>query len=1348
MKIFRLLTVFSLCLFLCLSVFQGVFPTQGKDNKCDMCFIVGSAGYKGLIADAAGELGFNVTVYTSEEISRIPASLRGYDIIFLEMLDGATIFAINDLVVAAKEQNNATVVTLSFHDAGLGTVNRSSAEYDNITRYWKYKGDENMRRLAVFLAATYKGAPLEVLPPVPKQIYGLYHPDAPKIFTTTEEYIDWYKSTGRYNPDKPTIGINNNEVPADSLQSKVEDTLIRDIESKGFNAIFASFYYKDPNCTTYFIQNDTSIVDTVISLKKFIYWSYDQQKGVEYLKKLNVPVLRGISCYYMSPAEWENSTSLFNEMGFQIALPEFDGVFEPIVIGGKAIDPDTGNKYYEPIDHQINWIVNRSIRHAQLRHKPENDTKVAVIYYNHGGGKNNFGAMYLDIAPSLTNLLNNMSDAGYDISNKTIPNGTELIDLMIHQGRNIGTWAPGELDKMVASGDVVLWPQEKYMTWFNALPTENKEAVIERWGPAPGEIMVYANESGSYFVIPRIEFGNVILTPQPSRGWFTDNDILYHSKELVPHHQYLAYYFWLQHEYKADAIIHFGTHGTQEWLPGKESGLSRYDWPSIMVGDMPVVYPYIMDNVGEGIQTKRRGNAVIVDHLTSPIIEAGLYGKFINLDHYIKNYNTPSIEEPIKAAYKATIIQDYIELGLEETLDVSPSYLNNTNETQFDYFLEDTLEPYVEDLRTQSMPYGMHILGEPPADDQSIQMIRLMLGQSYIDAVEATNTSQSASIRLLEAVLLNSTSTSDAQYLILGQVDANITAFLNDSIMHYQNILLSTQEITNTLRGLDGQYIEPRGGNCPIINPDSLPTGINFHSVDPRLLPGVGEWNVGKQLTNQLLADYMADTGRYPEKVGFVTCSVELIRHRGVTESEILYLLGVKPVWSSKGRISGLELIPEDELGRPRIDVMLTSSGLYRDMFPDKLLLVDEAVRLAANASNSTYPNYVKQHSQVAYQKLIDLGYSKEDAKRLSESRVVGRSPGVYGTGLEEAIPASNSWEDDSKLANLYIENLGNLYGQDMWGESNTDVFKMMLDGVDIAIHSLTTNQFGTLDNNDFVAWHGGLALGVREVAGQSPIMYVNNLMDPTNRRVEKLSTVLDREIRSRYVNPNWINGMQESGYAGAREMDRFVGFLWDWQVTNPELISDAAWERVYNTYILDEHNLGMKDFFGEANPYALQAITARMLEAERKGYWNTSDDVLESLVREYAESVAEHGVTCCHHTCGNPLLREYIAGILSAPGVISTGTAVKYNKEVLSAAGKGGVGAEEVVKVGKVMEEVGVEEGFPVSATPLVGVIAAIVILLVIYAGYKLGGRKRSGIKVNEIATHSDNSYYPKQNS
>ncbi|MHC1755875.1 MAG: cobaltochelatase subunit CobN [Methanosarcina sp.] len=1257
------------------------------EDRINITFITGSSGVKtGLISandDPLTSKYARVNVVTS--VDEMPASLATEDIIMLEMLSSDWISSATELSTEAMEQNNATVLTLhtSLLD-GFGNVNNSSVEYSTIGKYWEYKGDENMHRLVMFLAATYKEAPLEVLDPVASTIYGFYHPDAPEIFQTTEDYLEWYNSTGKYNPDNITVGILEYQVPAEALTSKVEDALISDIESRGCNAMFASFNVDDNNSTTYFMPNGTSVVDVVVSLRSYSLGQPDtnitSEMVIEFLKELNVPVVHGTTCYYDtegatyqgSREEWENTSIGLSsgDIARNIVLPEFDGIFDPIILSWKNKDENGVVYNVDPIEEHVEWLVSRSINHAKLGEIPNSEKKVAVLYYNHGGGKNNFAAIYLDVPESLSNFVEAMNASGYDTGTEPIPNETELLDLMILQGRNIGTWAPGELENMVATGKVVLWPVDEYLEWFGTLPAENQEDIIEQWGPAPGDIMVYENESGSYFVIPRIEFGNVILGPQPTRGWEQNEEAMYHNGSLAPHHQYLAYYLWVQHEYGADAIMHFGTHGTQEWLPGKDVALSRYDWPAVMVGDVPVIYPYIMDDVGEGIQAKRRGNALIVDHLTSPIIEAGLYGGYQNISDYITQYNDVSIAEPVKNESRNLIIQEYAELDLVDALDVESEYLNNTTEAQFDMFLEDSLEPYLESLETASMPYGMHVLGEQPPAEQTIGMIRLMLGDDYIDTVDSINNSANVSTQLLEEVLLSGTSITDAQDQILGTTNSNVTAYLEKGAVYYQNILDCEQEIPNILRALNGEYIEPDSGNDPIRSPDSLPTGINFYSIDPRTVPGYAEWLAGVKIANQTLELYQeGHDGAYPETMAFVAFSTELIRNRGVTEAEVLYLLGVEPAWDSNGRIDleGFSVIPESELGRPRIDILYTASGLYRDMYPEKLEMIDYAVRLAANASNSTYPNYVKQHSETIYQQLIAQNYTEEEAKLLSESRVVSRQSGVYGTGLEDAIVASETWDDESKLAELYIDNLDNFYGVDIWDESNTDVFKTILGTVDVAVKSDSTNLLGLMDNDDFVSWFGGLALAVRDVSGETPELYVNDFTDPDNLLTEELSTVLGRELTTRYFNSAWIEGMMESGFAGAQEMDRFTEFLYMWEVTTPDTVSDAAWDKVYETYVLDSQNLGLDEFFDE-NAYSYQSMTAQLLETSRKGSWDASDEVTQSLVKEYVESVVENGVTCCHHTCGNALLDEYVQGVMSVPGVVDEETADKYKELMLEA--------------------------------------------------------------------------------
>ncbi|MHC1566839.1 MAG: cobaltochelatase subunit CobN, partial [Candidatus Syntropharchaeia archaeon] len=1019
------------------------------------------------------------------------------------------------------------------------------------------------------------------------------------------------------------------------------------------------------------------------------------------------------------------------------------------IIGGKEKDNVSGEYYYKPFEYQLEWITDRAISWAKLHRMDNSKKKVAIIYYNHGGGKDNLGASYLDIVPSLTNLLDAMKVDGYNIEGE-VPSEDELLDLMLHQGRNIGTWAPGELEKMVENESVILIPAEEYKSWFNELPANKREEVINKWGEPPGKIMVYENRTGEYLIIPGIRLGNVLLAPQPTRGWLQDQAILYHDKELPPHHQYIAFYLWLKKACGADAIIHFGTHGTQEWLPGKETALSARDcWPAILIQDIPVVYPYIMDNVGEGTQAKRRGQAVIVDHLTPPIVAGGLYGNLSLLHERIHRYLATE-NGTLKAEYRETITGLYENLNLSEDLGISADDLKAMNETAFEDFINGPLHKYLHRLASEFMPYGLHILGSPPDDWKLVSMVHSMLGDEfeehvgeiYPDPHQLSEAHANCTVieDLLSEVLLNGTDPEEAQEKVLGagNVSIIVTADLETARIYATNLKNCTIEIPRILDALDGRYIPPKVGNDPIRNPEALPTGNNFHSFDPREIPTKEAWEVGKAMADNLLEQYRAEhNGSYPKRVAFVLFCVETMRHQGIMESEILYLMGAKPKWDKRGRVKGVELIPCSELQRPRIDVLVTTSGLYRDTFAGKIDIIDQGVRVAAQTDDNNCTNYVREHTDAIYEWLIENGYSEDSATCLAMARVFSEESGNYGTGLPDAIAASNTWNDTAKLANLYINRLGYAYGDCGWSLVNPDLFRENLRGVDVAIHSRSSNLYGVLDNDDQFSYLGGLALAVRKLTGHTPDLYITNLRDPHNPETETLESFLRRELVARYFNPKWIEGMRVHDYAGAREMMKFTEYLWGWDVVTPDIITADMWNQVYDVYIQDKYNLGLKDFFDSSNPYAQQSITARMLEAIRKGYWTPSEDVKTVLAETYKKSVEEYGVTCCHHTCGNPLLQDYMQGILSVPeqpperqtysrgggggarlaeaeeetgegltnmtettGVSKTGEELKKLPE------------EASEKKGKVMKEINPEKpspSFPISGAPLMGIIAVI---------------------------------------
>ncbi|MEL4305763.1 cobaltochelatase subunit CobN [Methanococcoides sp. LMO-2] len=1226
---------------------------------------------------------FNVTLMNGEEATSV-SDFSDQDVIILYMVGADQIPLFKDALIDA--QNSGTeigVFGMGELATGVGTIDMDSLPHSVMVDYFTNSGIVNMERWIRYIGSNFEDAYIEygpvTEPPIPKN--GIYHPDAfPRIFEDSTDYLEWYSNRidgGHvYDSNAPTIGIVNYALQSNTLAFTADDALIRYIESKGCNVIYATglaFMDDDDGnrAAEYYSKDEVVLVDSMISLKGF-YINFDLVEGQEYLTGYNIPVVKGIYDYYQSPSEYYNSTHGLSptSLYYQVAYPEIEGCTDYIWVAGIVKDPMTGQSYYEPIMEQVEWISDRAIAWAELGKTDNSDKKVSIIYYNHEGGKNNIGASYLDIGSSFTLLLEQMRADGYDIGNGTIPNASEFIDLFI-ESRNVGSWAPGELEKVVNSGNVTLVPVEDYLAWYNTLPESVRQDVESKWGTAPGDIMVYDGN----FVIPTVQLGNVNFIPQPTRGTLSDESILYHDKELPPTHQYLATYFWINNVYDADAMIHFGTHGTQEWLPGKEVGLWRYDYPSIMVAETPVIYPYIMDNVGEGTQAKRRGNAVIIDHLTPPIVEAGLYGNLSIMHEKIHNYeDAKSINDTAKMAlYRNSTIELYDSLCLVNDLNVTCDELNAMTDEEFETFLDSVLHDYLHKLQTTLMPYGLHIFGVAPENEKLVSMVKSMLRSDFIDHIYSVipkdtgdeedweNAANTCAADLLNATLINGTNVSAAQLEVLNLTDANVTADLDQALYYSGQLAQTTREIDQTLRALNAEYIEPGPGNDPIRNPEALPTGRNFYSFDQRKFPDAETEALGKVLIDQWVADYYAVNGVYPDKQAFILWSVETMRHKGLMEAQIYALIGVE-LERSSGRITGFNVIPEENMTHPRIDVLVLPSGLYRDTFPLQLEWMDEAVRIVADLNESEDFNFVRRNSLEMEAELIAMGYDNETAEYISRSRIFSEPPGSYGTGISETVAASDTWDDESKMADLYISRMSNIYGADSWGENYEDVFKMNLEDVDVAMHSDTSNLYGLIDNDDFYSYLGGLGLAVRSLTGETPDMYIADFKDVDNPQYTTLEEAFRNELRARYLNPSWMTGMMEFDYAGAREFMKFTEYMWGWDATCPDMVTDDDWNMMYEAYVLDKYDLGLDEFYAE-NPYQYQSQLARMLETTRKDYWDASDEVIQTLVREYIESVVENGVTCCHHTCGNALLDEYVQGIMSVPGVVDQATIDEYNK-------------------------------------------------------------------------------------
>ncbi|MDY7037926.1 MAG: cobaltochelatase subunit CobN, partial [Thermodesulfobacteriota bacterium] len=547
---------------------------------------------------------------------------------------------------------------------------------------------------------------------------------------------------------------------------------------------------------------------------------------------------------------------------------------------------------------------------------------------------------------------------------------------------------------------------------------------------------------------------------------------------------------------------------------------------------------------------------------------------------------------------------------------------------------DDTLEKiehYLLEIRGNFMPYGMHTFGISPR------------GEGLKDTIKCI-------------VMRNSEA-----------VEQDLRGGLAES---------GPRELGHLVKALDGGYIPSGEGNDPIRNMGAIPTGKNFFGFDPNKIPSRAAWDLGREAAEQIIKKGLKEKGSRPEKVAVVLWAVETIRNEGINESAILHLMGLKPRWDKAGRVIGTEVIPGKDLGRPRIDVLINPSGLYRDLFPNMLLFLDKAVQKAAVQTD--IENLISRHSSQIKSRLIESGMDEKKAGILSGLRIFGERPGSYGNGVSEMTGTSGLWESDDEIVKVYENRTGFVFGKGKWGERAREVFVENLKEVDTAVHSISSTIYGTMDNDDMFQFLGGLSLAVNKERGKTPDTLITIQRIPGQVDVEDVAKTIGRELRTRYLNPEWIEGMKKEDYAGAREIAKFVEYMWGWQVTTPFAIDRTRWEQTYEVYVKDKYGLDIKEFFNKANPWAYQSITARMLESVRKDYWKPDEKIRKELAVEYAVNVIEKGVACCDHTCNNPLLNQMVVNIISLPGVMSPEMVERFRVAIEQAMGK--VLAEQIM--------------------------------------------------------------------
>ena len=1187
--------VFRISLFLIFSVVMIPRPLEAKQISL-LVMASDSPTIDAAIRSLKVQPGIKVTFFTYEDLLNQPESaffIRHSNAIVVDVMDRRLSRYIQGHVNPHKIPVYA--VRGSRNDALLKQQGfRFNKE---VQTYYRNMTVRNIRNMIGYIIHTDINHSQSYHSPVVLPSCGIYHPDAPKIFISYNAYLKWYRGCKGFHKGNPWVGVMIYKSFLGKGKTSAINTLTRMLEANGFNVMVA--YGRAEKALKFFLPvGGKRRVQIILSFSMKFHASLNARVH-RYLREIDVPVINAISLYSRTIEAWRKDPKGISpvDVVWCMATPEMSGQIEPTPLMGKVKlkDKVTGKIIYEKrvIRDDLVFLMARLKKWIALQEKPDRQKRVAILFYNHSQGKQNIGASYLNVFKSIQVILKHMRKAGYRISSKRHLTAKMIRGLILKYARNIGSWAPGELDKLTAHKEVVEIPIATYKKWFRRLPKAFRQAVIKQWGPIDqSKIMIHDGK----FVVPCVLLGHVVLLPEPARGWGDDPMKLYHSPTLYPHHQYIAVYLWLKYGFKADAMIHLGTHATHEWLPGKQAGLTTSDPPEVLMTDIPNIYPYIVDDVGEGIQAKRRGRGVMIDHLIPPLKPSGLYEEYSRLYDLIESFNRlKRMGSPVAKEKLSTIEQMTKSLGLEKDLGLSTFTADDMEK----------LEHYLLKLKGTQMPYGLHTFGLSPTGDALRSTAEFIVKQN--------------------------------RHVKLRDVEKALEAS-------------GPREIKSLMRALNGRFIPPGEGNDPIRNPGAIPTGSDFYGFDPQKIPSRAAWKLGKEAAKKIIAEALKKDGTYPKKVAVILWATETIRNEGVNECTILYLIGVRPVWDKSGRVIGTKIIPARLLKRPRMDVLVNPSGLYRDLFPNMILFLDRAIRKAMVQSD--IENFIREDAVKLRRSLEASGVSKKEANILSKIRIFSEKPGAYGTGVAETAKLSGVWKTDNDMADVYKTHVGFAYGEGLWGKPARKLFQDNLSNVDTIVQSMSSAVYGTMDNDDVFQYVGGMSLAVKKARGKAPRTVFSMTKSSRNLELQDAAETIGLELRARYLNPKWIKGMEKEGYAGARAMSYFFDNMWGWQVTIPKIIGGAKWTQAYDVYIKDTYGLHIKKFLDQVSPWAYQSITARMLEAVRKGYWKANGDIVKNLALKYAVNVVKRGVACCDHTCNNPLLNQMVVGIISLPGV------------------------------------------------------------------------------------------------
>nr|WP_316654617.1 cobaltochelatase subunit CobN [uncultured Gellertiella sp.] len=1262
-------------------------------SPADILFLSAADTELAAIANAHRQLNTGHTLRVASLLSlKHPMSVDTYvertarhaRLIVVRPLGGASYFqyALEALHAAAARYGAQIAVVPGDSKPDPGLVPWSNIGLEDLNALWTYLiegGDDNSRAFLAYASAMLSGAERPA-PAVPLAKAGIWWPGEGVI-----RFRDWLEKVGPSQEAKGTVAISFYRALVQSGETKPVEAMIEALEAEGLRPLPVFAYsLKDGDCiATLRSTFAKALPEVVINSTGFAVSAPGANRKPTVLESSGSVVLQAIFSASSKQA-WEASAQGLSarDLGMNVSLPEVDGRILSRAVSFKAArrfdaDVEANIVSSEPHAGRMAYVARLAANWAKLRRRPAAERHVAIVLANYPNRDGRLGnGVGLDTPAGTVEVLNAMRAAGYAVDGYP-ETGDGLIHYLMEgptNGAPAVEDAPASSERPEGGGSATsdtplptsrlireTLPLNQYNDFFATLPVQIQDEVTARWG-GPEEDAFFA---GGLFALPLARFGKVVVGIQPARGYNIDPKETYHSPDLVPPHGYLAFYAWIRRSFGADAVIHMGKHGNMEWLPGKSLALSETCYPEAVFGPMPHLYPFIVNDPGEGTQAKRRAAAVIIGHLTPPLTRAESYGPLKDLEALVDEYYEASGGDPRRLRLlRKQILELVADIGLDRDAGIEKG------ESE-DKALE-KLDAYLCDLKEMQIRDGLHIFGVSPSGqmltdltvalarvprglgegrDQSLQRAIAADGLEGVGNLAGTTPFDPLDCDMAAAwtgarpVILADIDTAPwrsagdtveriemlAGKLVSGEIDCPhswentqlVLAEIREKLM--PSVLASgPAEIAGLLAGLDGRFVPPGPSGAPTRGrPDVLPTGRNFYSVDSRAVPTPAAYELGRKSAELLITRYVQDHGEWPVSFGLTAWGTSNMRTGGDDIAQALALIGVKPVWDmTSRRVTGYEIITQAMLGRPRVDVTFRISGFFRDAFPEQIALLDKAIRAVGALEEDADDNPIAARMRKETARLMAEGLDAKGAARRAGYRVFGSKPGAYGAGLQALID-EKGWESRADLAEAYLVWGGYAYGADEEGQAERGLFEEQLKSVQAVIQNQDNREHDILDSDDYYQFQGGMSAAVEAVTGARPTLYHNDHSRPEKPVVRTLGEEIGRVVRGRAANPKWIAGVMRHGYKGAFEIAATVDFLFAYAATTGA-VEPHHFESLYQAYVMDE---AVRDFMAAKNPDALREMADKFIEAVERGFWNPRSNSarfeLESLSRSRQKPTA-----------------------------------------------------------------------------------------------------------------------------